>query len=477
MTEMPMGAVMILFFVVFVVFVVCSMVAQYFWILSVDEKPDRWNQTLTIYKNMIRVAVFLPTGFFFLATTVFLMDWSLYPHADHFGLIEGLEHHINRYGGSLIILFTTFFSGVIRLFVERAADEDSKILQNLKETFQSFTRNSALRGKTTQNDIVGTLSKGGGDSWFAWFCFSLVLTGIVGFYSALSAEVSTIDSVTSDPVANAELLAAALVFVLTLSAGYFCWIYMIVFHKLTDEHHFSGRTARVFMGGVFRAELPRQAILIGPPAGGKSSFKMGEQVTQTSTSVSMRYLPLGNHDDVATVLDAAIIDAPGENMGDHIILSSTFRADTLVFIIDAGWLDPDALTETFNYQLVNWFKLISRRAGQSGEIEDAEAYFRGFYFATKRDGALIPPEDIFKVRSFVLYLNNKGQTEDSDKIAKSINAGALDNLTIEIGQRFGADSDSCCWFIGNSVAANESVQLIGMSTANRKLVRDRMIEK
>ncbi len=134
---------------------------------------------------------------------------------------------------------------------------------------------------------------------------------------------------------------------------------------------------------------------------------MGERESVTSTSVTMRYLPLGNHEDAATIfLDAAIIDAPGENMGDLIILSSAFRADTPVFVVDVNWLDPDALANTFNYRLVNWSNLIAKRAGQSAEIEDANDYLRGFYFATKRDGALIPPENIFKVRSFVFYINN-----------------------------------------------------------------------
>ncbi|WP_299948879.1 hypothetical protein [uncultured Ruegeria sp.] len=187
MTDMSMGAITIL---VLVVLVASRMVAQYFWILSVNEDPDRWNRTLAIYKNMTRIAVILPMAFFVLGTTVLLMDWSLYPGTNHFGLVEGLEHHIDNYGGALIILFTTFFSGVIRLFAERAADEDSKILQNLMETLRSFTRNSSLRGQTSQSDIVGSLSKGGGDSWFAWFCFSLVLAVIAGFYSAISVENS-----------------------------------------------------------------------------------------------------------------------------------------------------------------------------------------------------------------------------------------------------------------------------------------------
>jgi hypothetical protein len=450
------------------------MVVQYFWVLSIKEDPSDWNGTLIKYKNMVRVAVIGSLVFFFTGTMIVAFDWWVFinPPGNHLGLTEGLNHFRTKYGGSLILLFMTFFAGVIRLFVERSADEDSKIVKNLKETVTSFTKNRILRGQTTKNEIVTSSNGGGGDAWFAWFCFSLASTAVVGAYSHITANKVAVPPEAIRSAGNTELLVTALVFVATISLGYFCWIYMIVFHKLTGTHHFSGRTARIFLGGVFRGELPRQAIMIGPRKGGKSSFMEGELVSQTSTSVSMRYQAIGANDGMGTLLDAAIIDLPGENMGDHIILSATFRADTLVFVIDALWLTPTSVSDGFNYELENWSALFASRSA----TDEARDYMKGFYFATKRDVLLSPPENIFKVRSFVFYLNDMGSPGEVDQIVGAIDSQALDRLASKVGERFGVKEDDCCWFVGNSLAANESIHLLTMDTAKRKLKRDGRIQ-
>ena len=211
--------------------------------------------------------------------------------------------------------------------------------------------------------------------------------------------------------------------VLYVAVGYFLWIYMVLFAKLTQEHHLSGRAARLFLGQLrlFRDLLPRQSVFIGPPHSGKtyvSSQLAVRHAHRSPNSVSMYDGPTvgidirtgaisrqkdSNHPDTYQL---TTLDTAGENMGDHLLLASLFRSDALVFILDKEMLDVDAMRDEQNFNLEQWHNLIVESTMEA--VRQTKIYLQGFHLATNRsNNSIISTDDLYRVKSFVLYLNQK----------------------------------------------------------------------
>lgn len=444
------------------------MLIQYIRIKRVKE-GENWNAQLKRYRNSMRIAVSIFLILVVVGNIAILYEVrqaykgdGIVTRADDGDFIYSLYSSFSRADTPWVVLLISFFTGVIKLFVERAADDDTKIVPNLREKIFAFFKNSKLQAQTVTRDLAGSVRSSGGDSWFVWFvlslCFVIINALIIG------------GGRPAVRIGENELLTYGVVAVSVIGLGYFCWVYMVLFHKLTSYHHFSGRTARLFLGGLFREGIPRQAILIGPPGSGKTTFLESEPAPVTSTEIRIKTRRLDELNEDGDVLDATVIDVPGENMGDHITLCTLFRADTLVFMVDLGWLDPEALGSSQNYSIRTWGRLIQEGANLDAKYSEARTYLEGFYYASKRDRKLIDADQIYKVRSFILYLNLGaiGQRAKIGSVVRSLDHDALDQLCQDIGDRFGVPEKSCCWIVGDSMSAAQSVELFALTTPHRK---------
>ncbi|QBF33317.1 GTPase domain-containing protein [Thalassococcus sp. S3] len=459
--------------------IACLMLYQYIRITMVEELPESWNRRLMWYRNNMRFAVIAPIFFlmlgsltlFFLVNDAFKDD--ILTETDP-KLVLDLNSYIVSSQAPHVMLLVAFFTGVLKLFVERAADDDAKILGNLKKKLVAFVRNGKPSSQTEPKNLKGSARGGAGDAWFFWFLFSVGVVAIQAYF--VGDKTGTGIVVEEAPVAaiipsssKYTLLTWGIASILTISIGYFCWIYMVLFQKLTEAHHFSADTARLFLGGIARDSLPRQAILIGPPGSGKSTFCQSTSDLDTTIVVESKTHRLNENDGENEAVDVTVLDAPGENMGDHITLCSAFRADTLVFMVDVNWLEPTGLSDSRNYELRTWSELLKQGRDQDEVNLEARKYFQGFYYGSKRDESLVSAGSLYKVRSFLLYLNT-GKHGGNPKFAdtlQSLDFDSLSRLACEIGDRFGVSERGCSWMVGDALSAMQAVQMLSLSTEKR----------
>ena len=432
------------------VFGALLMSIQYLRIAVRKERPESWHRTLIKYRNGWRwtlalVVVFTVVGVVLISTkTINRLDESI--AADQAGV-------------SLIMLFAI---GLIRLFIERARGESEGFLTGLRDFVRSFVNPRKLMG-TAEPLKIGL---GGGKEQTFWLAFFLVF-----FVSSVFIDGSfAFDSATT----------LAWTLLLLTSVGYFCWIYMLLYRKLTDEHHFTARATRIFLGDIFTAEIPRQAILIGPPGAGKTTLVHADTDNDATESITIVVKAVAVQDPMDRPVMLSMIDCPGENMRDYVLLSSAFRADVLVLMLKATWLKPDNLRDSNNYQMDRWERLVMN------EMTDQRTYLQALHFATH--GELLPQSDddqrstsdmratkaidvsgLFRARSFVLYLNKPANHERANEVMGALNRDGLKNLAVQIGSRFGVPEEASFCYVGDCAKAGQGRDLI----ADEALLRQR----
>lgn len=293
----------------------------------------------------------------------------------------------------------------------------------------------------------------------------------------------------------------AILAVLYVAVGYFLWVYMVLFAKLTQEHHLSGRAARLFLGQLrlFRDLLPCQSVFIGPPHSGKTyiSGQLAIRHANRSPNQVLMYDGPTAGIDIRTgaiskegdsnrtdTYQLTTLDTAGENMGDHLLLASLFRSDSLVFTLDKEMLDIDAMRDEKNFTLEHWHNLVVRSTMEA--VRQTKIYLQGFHLATNRsDSSIISTDDLYRVKSFVLYLNQKplnhysetgsqGKTnfEDVQTRLRNINGSLGKNskrwqdLSKEIGRRFSVPQENSCCVTGDGTAPH-GIHLLAYSTPER----------
>ena len=482
--------------------IIAAMLIQHRWIDWRSERAS-WARTLGFYRWIMRAAVLVSILFVFGSAILLAMDYS---SRGHFGYVTTLSSFIVDNTGPVSVLFIAFFAGILRLFAERAMGDGKNLWDSVKDILRSFFDYGRLSRESTVGKITsGTLGQKK-DAWFEWMCLSLIVT----FANALLDTILPDNSVSNEnrpspeailptspnPEPGAGALAACLASVVYVAIAYFLWIYMVLFAKLTQGHHLTSRAARLFLGGILRDQVPDQSVMIGPPHAGKSYFCRqiaGAHASRRAPAEEREYTGrIDIRNGAVTQVTAAglttfqltALDTPGENMGDHILLASIFRSDGLIFVLDREMLDLEALEEETNYAVPEWHNLIVETAYEA--TKQTRAYLQGFHLATSRSGGgLIETEQLYQVKSFVLYLNEKTPAQylsrepDGGRTAEEILShlgkvrAALDRhqdwwqqLSQEIGWRFGVAKDNCCC-IGGNASAQYGSNLLPLSTAAR----------
>lgn len=488
----------------FAFFVIGLMLVQHWEVQRRVEDPGSWEETLQHYRRTVLWAFRLSVLFVFASVIVFVLD--LFMEAK-IGIINQTQRFLQS-DAPVSVLIIAFFVGVARLVAERALDTQDNIFSGIKEFVQSFIAPTSLNRQSSIGNLSNFSSGPQRDAWFFWLCFSLVIS----ILSALiggdpepgDASNSTTGGVTentplstpSEPASGessensgengAKNVAAIVGWTFAgigasfyVALGYFVWVYMTLYLKLVQHHHFAGRAARLFLGRISGDQLPRQCTIIGPSYSGKTVFaRQGGVAIQGGTTppprlveptskVDIRTAPATSEDGVT--LNVTTLDTPGENMGDHILLASTFRSDVLVLVLDLGMFDPKAMTVASNYSLANWHRLI--RQDQDDEaLKRAVNYMQGFHLATTRSigDEFISPAELFKVRAFTLFLNRK-KPEVLDELQSILdeNNEHLQRLARDIGERFGVTEQECCCIAGNAENSVEAFHLMAKSTRGR----------
>ena len=449
--------------------VIAAMLAQHWAIQRSVETSDAWEETLRYYRRTMRWAVALPFLFVILCWGTLVLDVFF---SGKLGVVQHTRDFI-RSDGPVTVLLIAFFVGLARLFAERALEDSENFFANVKELLHSFFAPSSLARQSSMGRLSSMAIGPQRDAWFAWLCFSLIVSlvdALISMGTGNSANTTT--PIGDDIGAYATWSIAGAAAAVYVALGYFLWVYMALYLKLIQQHHFTGRSTRLYLGGLFQSQLPRQSVLIGPPHAGKTRFCQeagaldGSREPESTQQIDIRIGPAASDDN--SYLQLTTLDTPGENMGDHILLASVFRSDVLVFVLDLGMIDQDALNDRRNYSLDRWHNLILD--GPDEAIPQTKRYMQGFHLATTRslDGRVLNPADLFRVRAFTLYLNEKeaGLIEQIRDVLDA-NSDNLQELAREIGRRFGVmDEDSCC-ICGNASSAAEGFHLLAKSTKVR----------
>ena len=468
------------------------------WSIHKRTRHHNWNKTLKFYRWTMQLAVGATVLFVFGSTIMLIMDFK---SNGIFGLLSEVYRFTAESKGPLSVMCIAFFGGVLRLSAERAVGASAKFRDNLNDLYRSFFDRRRLSAESSIGKISGGAFGQRQDAWFAWLCVSLVVT----FANTLPELPSLLSNTTSsnqttsvaDSTVSMEWLIMGIFSTMYVAIGYFLWIYMVLFSKLTQDHHFTSRAARLFLGGLLTDQIPRQCVLVGPPHAGKTHFSrpLGiesnerpspDQVTGRTGRIDIRTGAIHriNTESGPDTIQLTTLDTPGENMGDHILLTSIFRSDVLVFILDIEMLDIDRMTNTTFYTLGEWHNLIADSDEEA--VRQTKIYLQGFHLATNRTkrNALIDSSELYKVQSFVLYLNRKPariyrrlkpETITAEKIETKLgeiqesiesNRVRWQALARDIGERFGVSDKYCCCIGGNGSAEHGS-NLLALSTQGR----------
>ena len=500
--------------------IIAAMLWQHWSIRRRTETGTSWEALLEFYRWTMRAAVFIPVLFIFGCTIVLTADLA-FASGKH--IITAVRDFLAR-EGPISVLFIAFFAGVLRLFAERAIGGEEGILGSLRELYQSFFDTSKLSQESTIGNISSVVLGNQRDAWFGWLCVSLFVTLVHTAWQMVSPEASasppgsqemhTQDTGNQETGgggaegSSGEVLpppdrflwyVLGLIAVSYIALGYILWIYMVLFSKLTQAHHLSSRAARLFLGGVFRDQFPRQVVLVGPSNVGKTRFctQRGDEVGNADGMRSDENDSRGSEDtlrdisptgagtidirvnpvmrDSYTTIQITSLDSAGENMGDHILLASILRSDVLVFVLDLGMIDVDKF-DNRDFTPDRWHNII--KDSDEGAVREARNYLRGFGLATKRadNGTLVSSSELFKVRSFMLYLNDKPLESSEAQVAHPLeevkqamdaNMAQWQRLARLIGERFGVAESNCCCVAGDASRASEGFNLLASSTEQR----------
>ena len=421
--------------------------------LQIQYRTDeKWEKTAAFYRWQVRLAIVVGGAIFLILSTI-VVFMPLFA-SDNPNL--GYEVFLQPNKGGAVLVLITIFAGTIRLFFERVADDQSSFSEFIREFFQSFFNPKSLR---EQNEDISFANESGGarhDSWLWWFLLANIVAFLLIYLESGNANTENIEG---SQGGNQQLYPwrIILAFIVNIVAfvGYFSWIYIGIYNKMTRVHHFSGRAVRLFLGNIWESRVPQQVIVTGPVDSGKTAFiEAGLHDPRggsgRTTNVVAKTIPF-------RTCEVTAIDSPGENLGDHLMFASRYRADTLVLVLDLDAFD-------FSADDSQLMKVDTCHQLAKDEDSFTGRYLRALAAATRRDDKLMDPKHIFKARSFLLFLNSKDKPKALDKLPKYSD---LLGLSESIGSRFGVENANCQVVAGEAVLANSGRELLDLEPVKR----------
>lgn len=273
----------------------------------IDRAPKNWAGAVRKYWWYTRLCLLL----LLLLSAVFLVQFFL------------LLDTTSAYGGSIAAYYTT-----------APAQRQSTLTICLIGLYVAFAKKVGDRvAKALSNDSDPPSNRGPR----AALCFLLlaIVSGVLidcirayGLFAHLGAGKIS-------PRAQAIVLMTAILACLVLSL--FLWAWNTLSWRLGEFHGFRGPVVREFViTSWFKQTVPRQAILVGPKASGKTElagFCTDEAGARSTDSTKPHFSKWTGDGWILSVCDM-----PGENLGDHLIHMHRYRIDKLVFVLRAGAL-------------------------------------------------------------------------------------------------------------------------------------------
>jgi len=344
------------------------------------------------------------------------------------------------------VLVLAFITGAIRMILDRASDEPRGVIEFTKQLFSSFFLPDTRLRKTAVADISSATLKADPKMWFYWF-IAMVLIAPITF--TLREFTPNLDQTPN----KSHLLncAIALSANTAMLAAWYAWIYVGLFDKMTRIHEFSGRAARRFLGAIFRSHTPLQAVVIGPKKSGKTAFCLAKEIKGDLLDTKcVQEIPVLKFSEIQTTNEDVVrnreysvnlIDTPGENMGDHLLLITHFRCDSLVIIFRVKDMIQGNMEESF-FEFENFSKLF--------EKESVAFYAKALYSAVRRTSDLNDATRVYKVRSVVLFFNVDSHDDRlyAENIFKNM---PIQKLAQSIGESFGVAPSSSTALFGAAI--------------------------
>jgi hypothetical protein len=434
------------FFTIFALLFALWMILQQ-WRISVAKEGNGsasdWTRIAWAYKWHMRGTVCLAlVGVVLLLNTIVSMSSLFESYA---GLLK-----VER--STLTIVVIGFLAGAFRLVLDRAFDEPAAAGDFFKGLFNSF-RATRINPENPPPAVPADKRAKRTDTWLWMFVATVVLETLFSVIPPLH------------PANSAAARFWATMVNCALAFTYVAWIYVGLFRKMTEHHHFSGLAAREFLGGLFNDQIPFQAVIIGAKGSGKTAFVEGQDISQneklqnlehTSEVRPSRFVTAGSPDGTSSQsCYVSLLDTPGEFLGDHITTVMAYRTDVLVLVINETGLDRAQLEERKNFNLADFDVLLN------ADEKKTKPYLEALRMAVKRDESgdgAVPAKELFKVRAFLLFVNSW----DPDKKFRALVSGneQFQALAIEIGGKFGAPPQNCFAVAGSATDQENARNLI-----------------
>lgn len=342
------------------------------------------------------------------------------------------------------------------------------------------------------------------DSWLIWFVSLAISVALLETwlqdvsFSGTKAIDTPGEHATepSTPVASGgsdKFLATSILLFGTVT--YAMWIYNVLHRQITKGDGFRGRVLGYILNPGVRA-VPVQAMVIGPKRSGKTELvkqcdlnfrdminSRGQTRTQVKQIEEGRFNQemkvrepkkvLGVTTDSGTRHQwVTMVDAPGENLGDHVALPYEIRTDVLVMVIRANALNDseDVIKEVSNWGLDSFHRccapypsdartaVIQERLVSDAKLDGYHTgnYIKALGLAINRAESHLPPEGRYTIGAFVLVLNADLLSSERKKLAW-VGNDHLQLLAKEIGERFGVDARYCHGHLGSVQVHSRSI--------------------
>ena len=310
-------------YIAFAIF--CLMIVQHVLIVRVTRQTSTFHHAWRQYRNHIAICNTLAAVVLIVAVVLILVDANYVArhNQDNPIITKKLLQIINT-KGFLSLTVLALFLASIKIMIERYFE------RQLREKYP---------------DIQDPWQK---DVWLLWFVASVIIT--------LPLEYRV--DVDIDPPYQVIHYVGATVIVAIVLLTYVSWIHNALYRQMSETSGLIGSIIPTLHRKLLPLDShpPAQALVIGPKEAGKSELvkncdpvykeesekrdeHLGSQIIETATMIQTMNVP-GLGSSKQEEVRFALLDFPGENIGDHCTLPFDLRCDVLVLVMPEEAFNP-----------------------------------------------------------------------------------------------------------------------------------------
>ena len=446
----------------------CLMIAQHILIARPSPNTETFHQAWHKYRRHIFLCHYL--AIFVLVVTGVLISVDAFYVAQHNAnnpiITKELLNLLNTRSYLSLTLFALLLA-IIKIMAERYFE---------KKLLDKYT------------DIKDPWQK---DVWLAWFIISALITVPMEYRPDIPIE----------PPYHPSAYFAATILVIVVLLTYVLWIHSALYRQMAETNGLIGSIIpALFRLSPLDVHPPAQALVIGPKEAGKSELikscdpsyrefadrmdsEYGTPIIREATmlhKLSVSTLSTSQEEEVRF----ALLDFPGENIGDHCTLPFDLRCDILVLVLPEEAFNPElvdletAITISGAADIDSYFNLEATDERLSDVAGRSRDYLYALYYGLNYDGdslagsgpdILLPERKRSPVNSFVLLANYHGQEPmyGGEKFLTH-----LDCLSKQIGGKFLTLRELCFAQYQNVQSTNHEVFLEALGASLQQALND-----